>query len=72
MGKVEEKLTLVTSFLGHRHKFSRRPSTFLKNELEVPSRFVLSIPGEEFGQDLRASEPGNLLPGGGRNKQSFL
>jgi hypothetical protein len=72
MDKSEEKLTFVTTFLGYRHQFSRGPSTFSKNQAEVASRFDLSIPGEEFGQDLRASEPEDLLPGSGRKKQFFL
>ena len=70
--KSEEKLTFVTRFVGYRHKFSRGPSTFFKKKGDVASRFVSSIPGEEFGQDLRESEPGDLLPGSGRKKQFSL
>jgi hypothetical protein len=32
---------------------------------------LLSTPGEEFGQDLRESEPEDLLPGSGRKKSSL-
>src|SRR5436190_18542309 len=70
--KSEEKLTFVTRFVRDRHKKSKRPSTFFKKKGDVASRFVSSIPGEEFGQDLRESEPGDLLPGSGRKKQFSL
>jgi len=55
-------LTFVTRFVRDRHKKSKGPSTFFKKKGDVASRFVSSIPGEEFGQDLRESEPGDLLP----------
>jgi len=65
-------LTFVPRFGRDRPKFCKTPSTFFKKKGEVASRFVSSIPAEEFGQDLRESEPGDLLPGSGREQQFFF
>ena len=60
-----------------RPTFCKEPSQVLEDtvhiflkKLKLPVD-LLSTVGEEFGQDLRASEPEDLLPGSGRKKSSL-